>query len=77
MLAANRWIHVVLTKRDLQSNYRTWIDGQCISQPSEYYPSFSKTNPSFSFIEIASLHRFENDSLEVPKKILVADLNVF
>ena len=36
-----------------------------------------KTKSNFSFIEIASLHKFGNDSLEVPNKILVTDLNVF
>jgi hypothetical protein len=77
ILAANRWIHVVLTKTDLQFNYRTWIDGQCVSQPRTYHTSLSKPNPSCSFIEIASVHKFENDSLDVPNKILVADLNVF
>jgi hypothetical protein len=77
LLIADRWIHIVLTKEDSQSNYRIWIDGQAVPKLSQYYTFLSEMERQFSLIEIVLFPKFDNNSLEPPNKIRVADVNAF
>ncbi len=61
---ADRWIHVVLSKIDCQSNYKICIDGQYLSKLSQHDISLIKKEPNlFSNQNIIFLKRFDKNSL--------------
>jgi len=73
----DRWIHIVLNKIDLQSNYRIWIDGQYISKLNQYDISSIEMKKSFSLYTFVMLGNFDNNSLRSSGNVRIADFNAF
>jgi hypothetical protein len=52
---ADRWIHIVLTKIESQSNYQIWIDGQNLTKFNRYDRSINETKSLHTLEFLASL----------------------
>jgi hypothetical protein len=74
----DRWIYIVLTKSNLQSNYKILIDGEYISNVSQYPKSFNEIEElRLSSISIVIFHKFAKNSLELLNQARLADFNGF
>jgi hypothetical protein len=74
---ADRWIHIVLTKIDPKSNYRIWIDGQCVTTLTQCQISLCKFAQYYSLFNILLCRKFVNNPLEISSQVRIADLNAF
>ncbi|CAF3999924.1 unnamed protein product [Rotaria sp. Silwood1] len=73
----DRWIHIVLTKTDSQSNYQTWINGKYASKFDQYYKSLIKMEQSSNFYNYVILRKSYINSLRSSSNIRIADFNAF
>jgi hypothetical protein len=71
---ADRWIHIVLTKIDSQSNYQIWIDGQNLTKFNRY-DGFINGTKFLHTLEF--LDKFDNTSLIPYSNACIADVQAF
>jgi hypothetical protein len=75
---ADRWIHIVVSKIDSQSNYQICIDGQYLSKLSRHDVSVIEMERNLiSSQNIISFRRFDKKPLGTPIEVRIANLIAF
>lgn len=78
ILISDRWIHVVVSKIDLQSNYQICIDGQYLSKVSRHDISLIETwRNIITSQNMLIFRRHHKNSLETPSKVRIANFIAF